>query len=140
MGSSNSNSTSSSSGRKKGSSSSSSAGDVEDVVSSSFSSLYGNEFKKSVRPASQSAKSSSGSSKGEGSEDDDGNKVMFPELEQTGIDEKALRSSPIGKVLFGVLDLLFPVFKVRDKINFTCIDNNAHSLISCTCIDKMYMH
>jgi hypothetical protein len=35
---------------------------------------------------------------------------MFPELEQTGIDEKKLRESPIGKVFFGVLDLLFPVF------------------------------
>ena len=36
--------------------------------------------------------------------------VLFPELEQTGIDEKKLRESPFGKVLFGVLDILFPVF------------------------------
>eukprot|EP00981_Chlorochromonas_danica_P007179 scaffold1594_cov171-Ochromonas_danica.AAC.14 len=38
------------------------------------------------------------------------NKVLFPELEQSGIDEKALRASPFGKVLFAVLDRLFPVF------------------------------
>jgi len=37
--------------------------------------------------------------------------VLFPELAQAGIDEKALRKSPFGKVLFGVLDTLFPVFK-----------------------------
>lgn len=37
--------------------------------------------------------------------------VLFPELEQAGIDEKALRSSLIGKVLFKVLDSLFPVFR-----------------------------
>ena len=37
--------------------------------------------------------------------------LLFPELEQSGIDEKALRASPIGGVLFGVLDVLFPVFK-----------------------------
>lgn len=37
--------------------------------------------------------------------------VLFPELAQAGIDEKALRNSPFGKVLFGVLDTLFPVFK-----------------------------
>ena len=36
--------------------------------------------------------------------------VLFPELEQTGIDEKKLRESPFGKILFGVLDILFPVF------------------------------
>lgn len=30
-------------------------------------------------------------------------KVVFPELEQAGIDEKALRKSPFGKVLFGIL-------------------------------------
>jgi len=38
-------------------------------------------------------------------------KVVFPELEQAGIDEKALRKSPFGKILFGILDVLFPVFK-----------------------------
>lgn len=37
-------------------------------------------------------------------------KVQFPELEQSGIDEKALRQSPFGKVLFWFLDRLFPVF------------------------------
>ena len=37
--------------------------------------------------------------------------LMFPELEQTGIDEKALRASPLGGVLFGILEVLFPVFK-----------------------------
>jgi len=36
--------------------------------------------------------------------------IVFPELEQSGIDERALRKSPFGKVLFGVLDRLFPVF------------------------------
>ena len=36
---------------------------------------------------------------------------IFPEMEQAGIDEKALRASPFGKVLFTVLDALFPVFK-----------------------------
>jgi len=30
--------------------------------------------------------------------------IVFPELEQSGIDERALRKSPFGKVLFGVLD------------------------------------
>lgn len=30
---------------------------------------------------------------------------------QTGIDEKALRATPIGKLLFGILDKVFPVFK-----------------------------
>jgi hypothetical protein len=38
-------------------------------------------------------------------------KPLFPELEQSGIDEKALRASPFGKILFSVLDILFPVFK-----------------------------
>lgn len=32
-------------------------------------------------------------------------KVVFPELEQAGIDEKALRKSPFGKVLFGILGI-----------------------------------
>ena len=39
------------------------------------------------------------------------NTVLFPDLEQVGIDEKKIRESPFGKVLFGVLDALFPVFK-----------------------------
>ena len=30
--------------------------------------------------------------------------IIFPELEQSGIDERALRKSPFGRVLFGVLD------------------------------------
>ena len=38
-------------------------------------------------------------------------KLLFPELGVAGIDEKALRASPLGKVLFSVLDRLFPVFK-----------------------------
>ena len=45
------------------------------------------------------------------SEGEEEGTVLFPELEQTGIDEKKLRESPFGKVLFGVLDTLFPVFK-----------------------------
>ena len=43
-------------------------------------------------------------------EGEDEGTVLFPELEQTGIDEKKLRESPFGKILFGVLDILFPVF------------------------------
>jgi len=42
---------------------------------------------------------------------DASDQVMFPELEQSGIDEKALRASPLGGILFGILDVLFPVFK-----------------------------
>ena len=38
-------------------------------------------------------------------------KLLFPELMAAGIDEKALRASPLGKVLFAVLDKLLPVFK-----------------------------
>ena len=41
----------------------------------------------------------------------DEDKLLFPELGQAGIDEKALRASPLGKILFSVLDRLFPVFK-----------------------------
>lgn len=39
--------------------------------------------------------------------------VNVPEYiqESSGIDEQALRASPFGKILFGVLDQLFPVFK-----------------------------
>ena len=42
---------------------------------------------------------------------DDQDKSYFPEIGQAGIDEKALRASPFGKVLFSVLEELFPVFK-----------------------------
>ena len=35
--------------------------------------------------------------------------LIFPELEEAGIDEKAIRASPFGKVLFGILDRFFPV-------------------------------
>jgi len=42
---------------------------------------------------------------------DSSNTVLFPEIEQAGIDEKALRNSIFGKILFGVLEALFPVFK-----------------------------
>jgi len=66
-----------------------SSGDVEDIMDGDY---IDTSFKVLKRP--------------EGSEDS----VTFPELEQTGIDEKKLRESPIGKVFFGVLDLLFPVF------------------------------
>jgi hypothetical protein len=37
--------------------------------------------------------------------------MQFPQLDQAGAEEKALRASPFGKALFGVLDKLFPVFK-----------------------------
>ena len=40
-----------------------------------------------------------------------GEVLTFPELGQAGIDEKALRATPLGKILFSVLDSLFPVFK-----------------------------
>ena len=43
--------------------------------------------------------------------DDNNDKVLFPEMAQAGIDEKTLRRSPIGKVIFSVLDNLFPIFK-----------------------------
>ena len=36
---------------------------------------------------------------------------LFPEMERAGFDEKALRSSPFGKILFGILEAVFPVFK-----------------------------
>jgi hypothetical protein len=39
------------------------------------------------------------------------NKVVFPEVEQFGIDERAIRNSPVGKVVFGILERLFPVFQ-----------------------------
>jgi len=42
---------------------------------------------------------------------DDSGKVQFPPMDQASIDEQALRASPFGKVLFSVLDNLFPVFK-----------------------------
>jgi hypothetical protein len=41
----------------------------------------------------------------------DSDQLIFPELEKAGIDEKKLRTSPFGKVLFGILDRLFPIFK-----------------------------
>lgn len=41
----------------------------------------------------------------------DNDKLTFPELSQAGIDEKALRESVIGKIIFGVIDVIFPVFK-----------------------------
>lgn len=44
-------------------------------------------------------------------ENENSDKLIFPDLEESGIDEKALRNSPIGKILFGVIDVLFPVFK-----------------------------
>jgi len=46
-----------------------------------------------------------------GRDSDDGDKVLFPEMAQAGIDEKTLRRSPIGKIIFAVLDNLFPIFK-----------------------------
>ena len=44
-------------------------------------------------------------------ENKNSDKLVFPDLEESGLDEKALRNSPIGKILFGVIDVLFPVFK-----------------------------
>ena len=41
----------------------------------------------------------------------DNDKLNFPEVSQSSIDEKALRKTPFGKILFGVIDVLFPVFK-----------------------------
>ena len=41
----------------------------------------------------------------------DNDKLNFPEASQSSIDEKALRKTPFGKILFGVIDVLFPVFK-----------------------------
>ena len=37
--------------------------------------------------------------------------LLFPEIEQLGIDEQALRKSPFGKVLFAALDIFFPILK-----------------------------
>lgn len=42
---------------------------------------------------------------------DSNSTVLFPEMERAGIDEKALRASPLGKILFPILEVLFPVFK-----------------------------
>lgn len=44
-------------------------------------------------------------------EDGDKDTLTFPELEASGIDEKALRKTPFGKLLFSVLDNVFPIFK-----------------------------
>ena len=44
--------------------------------------------------------------------------LIFPEFEQIGIDEKKIRASPFGKILFGVLDKLFPVFKEPNWFDF----------------------
>ncbi len=38
-------------------------------------------------------------------------KISFPELDESGFNETALRSSLFGKVLFGVLDNVFPILK-----------------------------
>lgn len=43
--------------------------------------------------------------------DDNNDQILFPEMAQAGIDEKTLRKSPIGKIIFAVLDNLFPIFK-----------------------------
>eukprot|EP01035_Chromulina_nebulosa_P020565 gene20565-26670_t len=37
--------------------------------------------------------------------------ATFPEIEQFGIDEKALRESLFGQILFKFIDIFFPVFK-----------------------------
>lgn len=39
----------------------------------------------------------------------DTNQLLFPEIEQLGFDEQALRSSIIGKFLFPIIDSLFPI-------------------------------
>ena len=41
----------------------------------------------------------------------DNDKLNFPEVSQSSMDEKALRKTPFGKILFGVIDVFFPVFK-----------------------------
>lgn len=38
-------------------------------------------------------------------------KISFPELDESGFNETALRSSLFGKLLFGVLDNVFPILK-----------------------------
>ena len=38
-------------------------------------------------------------------------KLTFPETSQSALDEKALRNSPLGKIIFSVIDVLFPVFR-----------------------------
>lgn len=42
---------------------------------------------------------------------DSTDEVLFPEMEAIGIDEKKIRASPFGKLVFGLLDTVFPVFK-----------------------------
>eukprot|EP01041_Mallomonas_annulata_P003880 gene3880-7749_t len=37
--------------------------------------------------------------------------LLFPEMEQLGIDEKKIRESPFGKIFFPILEKAFPVFK-----------------------------
>lgn len=41
----------------------------------------------------------------------DTDKLNFPEASQSSLDEKAIRKTPFGKILFGVIDVMFPVFK-----------------------------
>ena len=62
-----------------------STGDIEELISSE-SFTFNNFSRVPIR-----------------SEGEDEGTVLFPELEQTGIDEKKLRESPFGKVLFGYL-------------------------------------
>lgn len=66
-------------------------------------------------------------------------KLLFPELMAAGIDEKALRASPLGKVLFAVLDKLFPVFKEPNwcVVGIVCtwhVDNHENcAIVRCIC-------
>jgi hypothetical protein len=48
-------------------------------------------------------------------------KVVFPELEQAGIDEKALRKSPFGKVLFGILGIYVVINLLTLTFFITCV-------------------
>ena len=40
---------------------------------------------------------------------DSSDKILFPEIQQAGLDEKALRNSLFGKIFFPVLEKIFPI-------------------------------
>ena len=77
---------------KKSSYSSSSSGELEDLLAEITENVGGSKNFSTIGPVS------------------DSDNLVFPELEEAGIDEKALRASPFGKLLFSVLDTFFPVF------------------------------
>jgi len=74
----------------------SSSGEVEDLISAIVASEKSTDISTNVSVPF-------------GQEDTD--TILFPEMEQMGIDERKIRASPFGKVVFGLLDTLFPVFK-----------------------------